>query len=211
MMDVEGKPMTPERLTPAQVEAIGVKWQTIADFWHDSAINGKDGLAYIGGFFLPEMEKLIAHITHQQQEIEKAQVTLDGCGIPRVSTLKNAGPAGDVTVSLWNRIAWLASQLATLRKALIFCSGSADFNEGGQAREGWLKLCAPLLASLPASHSSARVETAEADLRPCTHRIGQTTCGYPMDAPMHLGVAGTSPPAGRHEYAPTYDKARGGS
>lgn len=32
-----------------------------------------------------------------------------------------------------------------LEEALIWCSGSADFNEGGFAREGWLKLCAPLL------------------------------------------------------------------
>jgi hypothetical protein len=31
--------------------------------------------------------------------------------------------------------------------ALIWCSGSADFNEGGFAREGWQKLCAPLLAA----------------------------------------------------------------
>lgn len=29
--------------------------------------------------------------------------------------------------------------------ALIWCSGSQDFNEGGQAREGWLKLCRPLI------------------------------------------------------------------
>ena len=28
---------------------------------------------------------------------------------------------------------------------LLWCSGSADFNEGGVAREGWLKVCAPLL------------------------------------------------------------------
>lgn len=32
-----------------------------------------------------------------------------------------------------------------LEAALQWCSGSADFNEGGVAREGWLKLCAPLL------------------------------------------------------------------
>lgn len=32
-----------------------------------------------------------------------------------------------------------------LEEALIWCSGSADFNEGGIAREGWLKMCAPLL------------------------------------------------------------------
>lgn len=29
--------------------------------------------------------------------------------------------------------------------ALIWCSGSGDFGEGGQAREGWLKICDPLL------------------------------------------------------------------
>ena len=32
-----------------------------------------------------------------------------------------------------------------LEEALIWCSGSADFDEGGIANEGWLKLCAPLL------------------------------------------------------------------
>lgn len=32
-----------------------------------------------------------------------------------------------------------------LEEALIWCSGSADFNEGGVARKGWLKVCAPLL------------------------------------------------------------------
>lgn len=32
-----------------------------------------------------------------------------------------------------------------LEEALLWCSGSADFNEGGVAREGWLKVCAPLL------------------------------------------------------------------
>lgn len=31
------------------------------------------------------------------------------------------------------------------REALIWCGGSADFNEGGQAREGWLKICRPLI------------------------------------------------------------------
>lgn len=32
-----------------------------------------------------------------------------------------------------------------MREALIWCSGSDDFQEGGKAREGWLKLCAPLI------------------------------------------------------------------
>lgn len=32
-----------------------------------------------------------------------------------------------------------------LEEALLWCSWSAAFNEGGVAREGWLKVCAPLL------------------------------------------------------------------
>lgn len=31
------------------------------------------------------------------------------------------------------------------REALIWCGGSADFGEGGQAHEGWKKICEPLL------------------------------------------------------------------
>ena len=31
------------------------------------------------------------------------------------------------------------------KDALIWCSGSADFGPGGQAREGWLKVCEPLI------------------------------------------------------------------
>lgn len=37
-----------------------------------------------------------------------------------------------------------------LVEALQWCGGSADFNEGGKARKGWLKTCAPLLKE-PAS------------------------------------------------------------
>ena len=39
----------------------------------------------------------------------------------------------------------LSDKLAKAVEALLWCSGSADFNEGGVAREGWLKVCAPLL------------------------------------------------------------------
>lgn len=40
------------------------------------------------------------------------------------------------------------AHIAKLEEALIWCSGSPDFGEGGQAREGWLKLCKPLLDNL---------------------------------------------------------------
>ncbi len=33
--------------------------------------------------------------------------------------------------------------------ALQWCSASSDFQSGGYARKGWLKLCAPLIAKRP--------------------------------------------------------------
>ena len=38
-----------------------------------------------------------------------------------------------------------AERLDEYISALQWCSASEDFQDGGQAREGWLKLCAPLL------------------------------------------------------------------
>jgi hypothetical protein len=32
-----------------------------------------------------------------------------------------------------------------LKDALIWCSGSNDFQVGGKARDGWVRLCLPLL------------------------------------------------------------------
>lgn len=55
------------------------------------------------------------------------------------------------------RTKWLAqskranqaeAEVERLREALIWCSGSDDFQESGKARAGWLKLCAPLLKAL---------------------------------------------------------------
>ena len=39
----------------------------------------------------------------------------------------------------------IAEAEAPYLEALIWCSGSPDFNDGGFARKGWLKLCAPLI------------------------------------------------------------------
>jgi hypothetical protein len=50
----------------------------------------------------------------------------------------------------------LLSLTEHLVEALIWCSASQDFQEGGQAREGWLKLCKPLIdAALTAGKSGA--------------------------------------------------------
>ncbi len=42
----------------------------------------------------------------------------------------------------------LRAELAEAHEALIWCSGSNDFQEGGIARDGWLKLCAPILRAI---------------------------------------------------------------
>ena len=42
-----------------------------------------------------------------------------------------------------------ADEIERLRAALIWCSGSDDFQEGGKARDGWLNLCAPLVHEAP--------------------------------------------------------------
>jgi hypothetical protein len=42
---------------------------------------------------------------------------------------------------------------AELIEALIWCSASQDFQESGIAREGWLKLCKPLLDAFSAGKS----------------------------------------------------------
>lgn len=39
----------------------------------------------------------------------------------------------------------LARTLTQYKEALIWCSGSPDFAVDGSSREGWDKLCAPLL------------------------------------------------------------------
>ncbi len=57
----------------------------------------------------------------------------------------------------------LKAQVTALREALSWCSGSADFGEGGQAREGWLKLCEPLLATpSPAPETEEKPQFNEA-------------------------------------------------
>jgi hypothetical protein len=39
----------------------------------------------------------------------------------------------------------LAAENAKLKEALIWCSGASDFAPEGRAREGWLRMCKPLI------------------------------------------------------------------
>lgn len=48
-------------------------------------------------------------------------------------------------LDLLDQIAALSTENQQLRTALIWCSGSPSFAPEGEARVGWLKVCAPLL------------------------------------------------------------------
>jgi len=39
----------------------------------------------------------------------------------------------------------IEQEIEQLKEALIWCSGSEDFAEGGKAEKGWKKICQPLL------------------------------------------------------------------
>ena len=71
----------------------------------------------------------------------------------RIETLKVAlEEMGRTAVKINETLGWEAgrreaaeARAERLEEALLWCSGSADFNEGGIAHKGWLKVCAPLL------------------------------------------------------------------
>lgn len=60
-------------------------------------------------------------------------------------TAVDASPAPDPVSKLTEAL----TIIHQMQGALIWCSASADFQDGGQAREGWLKLCAPLVHMPP--------------------------------------------------------------
>lgn len=64
--------------------------------------------------------------------------------------------APEVVVDDVERI--VLGHIGKLEEALIWCSGSADFGPNGQAREGWIKLCAPLLEGLCATSAPTKEE-----------------------------------------------------
>ena len=53
--------------------------------------------------------------------------------------------AQEKAAQIWCLPIEIARLIDQYREALIWCSGSADFNPGGQAHDGWNKICEPLL------------------------------------------------------------------
>jgi hypothetical protein len=51
--------------------------------------------------------------------------------------------------------------VAELRDALIWCSGSADFGPGGKAHKGWVKKCRPLLDRLALPPKGVKIESTK--------------------------------------------------
>lgn len=51
----------------------------------------------------------------------------------------------ELRTALSQAVAERDARIAALEDALIWCSGSEDFQAYGKAREGWLKICKPLL------------------------------------------------------------------
>ena len=86
-----------------------------------------------------ESVKAVAdHMKAQAAEIERLQAKLATCEKYR-DAYAECDRIGTQAVRD------LEARAERLEEALLWCSGSADFNEGGVAREGWLKVCAPLL------------------------------------------------------------------
>lgn len=51
----------------------------------------------------------------------------------------------------------LRERIAQLEDALIWCSGSNDFAPGGKAREGWERICKPLLTPAPTGEKEKEI------------------------------------------------------
>lgn len=65
--------------------------------------------------------------------------------LSRLSVLELRRLALSRAGELVERLAELERRSAALGEALRWCGGSPDFQEGGQAREGWERVVAPLL------------------------------------------------------------------
>ncbi len=65
------------------------------------------------------------------------------------ATIRDGGyPAQLELLEMVAEIRRLRARLDKCEEALVWCSGSPSFAPEGEARVGWLALCAPLLASL---------------------------------------------------------------
>jgi len=72
-----------------------------------------------------------------------------------------------------------------LVEALQWCSAASDFQEGGQAREGWLKLCAPLLAEAQPQADN----TGSPKLPPCDDVIASVGQRFANEGIVDIGSA----------------------
>jgi hypothetical protein len=76
----------------------------------------------------------------------KFQITQIGTRFLTLKALPRDIDPGAVPATSTEEINFLRYRIAKLEEALLWCSGSAEFQEGGQARLGWEKLCRPLVS-----------------------------------------------------------------
>lgn len=83
--------------------------------------------------------------------------------------------------------------IARLLDELRWCSGSPDFNEGGQARVGWLKGPVPAIA---AADAFLKAHPAAAPAWPCPYcAMKMGGCHYGADRPVTVDAAEREPVA----------------
>ncbi|KKK73334.1 hypothetical protein LCGC14_2894880 [marine sediment metagenome] len=83
-----------------------------------------------------KLTRLRARLKESEEKIRELEAELN-----EVRKLRDDSHAKSL-----NLLAEAEADYVALLDALRWCSGSPDFNEGGQAREGWIKLCNPLLS-----------------------------------------------------------------
>lgn len=77
--------------------------------------------------------------------IAAMEATIKGLEDRAAQAEQDAAALIDKALAAETALAAERDKVAKLVEALIWCSGSEDFQDGGYAREGWLNLCAPLI------------------------------------------------------------------
>lgn len=92
-----------------------------------------------------QADDLTGQLAAARQDAKEAEVYAEEVEKERDDYAHKLMQANNTYTEMHLEIERLSDKLAKAVEALLWCSGSADFNEGGVARKGWLKVCAPLL------------------------------------------------------------------
>ena len=107
------------------------------------ALARSEGVARVEQF--ERTEALTEQLAAARQDAKEAEAYAEELEKERDDYAHKLMQANNTYTEMHLEIERLSDKLEKAVEALLWCSGSADFNEGGVAREGWLKVCAPLL------------------------------------------------------------------